>query len=176
MRKNPFCLYMLVISLLSGMNALAQTTAERYEVGTGGAEATTPSGGNISYTIGGVVVETASTPTMDITQGFEQPDVAGEGSFTNVKPPNAFSPDGDGVNDIWVIDLPSQLIEIVDLTIVNRWGDQIAYVEDYNNTTNVWDGTYDSSGEPVVSGTYFYILEAVEVGGKKTGWIQVVRN
>ncbi|MCB9188246.1 MAG: gliding motility-associated C-terminal domain-containing protein [Flavobacteriales bacterium] len=162
--------------LLSFAGLHAQTTADRIEVSSAGADATTSTGANVSYTVGGLVVETSSTPSMDITQGFEQPTDDSEGTFTSVKPPNAFSPDGDGVNDFWIIDLPENLLDIVDLTIVNRWGDQIAFIEDYNNTTNVWDGTYDSSGDPVVSGTYFFIMEARELGGKKTGWIQVVRN
>ncbi|CAG5079536.1 gliding motility-associated C-terminal domain-containing protein [Parvicella tangerina] len=165
-----------IVFVLSIALSYGQNTAERYEISSAGAEAVTPTGGNISFTVGGLTVETATTPSMSITQGFEQPTDDAEGTFTNVKPPNAFSPDGDGVNDTWIIDLPTNLVDIVDLTIVNRWGDQIAFVEDYNNTTNVWDGTYDASGEPVVAGTYFYIMEAREVGGKKTGWIQVVRN
>lgn len=162
-------------SLLTG-SIFSQTAADRYEVSSAGGDATTSTGANVSYTVGGLVVETSSTPNMDVTQGFEQPTDDSEGTFTSVKPPNAFSPDGDGVNDIWIIDLPENLIDVVDLTIVNRWGDQIAFVENYNNTTNVWDGTYEATGEPVVAGTYFYIMEARELGGKKTGWIQVVRN
>lgn len=160
-------------ALISGFS---QTTAERYEVSTAGADATTSNGGNISYTVGGLVVETSSSSTISLTEGFEQSGEAGNLTLANLRPPNAFSPDGDGVNDTWIIDLPPNLIDIVDLTIVNRWGDQIAFVENYDNNTNVWDGTYDASGEPVVAGTYFYILEAHELGGKKTGWIQVIRR
>lgn len=156
--------------------AFPQVSAERYEVGTGGADAITTTGAHISYTVGGLVVETAATPSLTVTQGFEQPDAEASGTFDGVRPPNAFSPDGDGVNDVWVIDLPANLNGVVDLTIINRWGDQIAFVENYDNGANVWDGTYDATGLPVVAGTYFYMLEAEEVSGKKTGWIQVIRN
>lgn len=154
----------------------AQVSADRYEVGTGGADAITTTGAHISYTVGGLVVETAATPSLTVTQGFEQPDAEASGTFDGVRPPNAFSPDGDGINDVWIIDLPVNLNGVVDLTIINRWGDQIAFVENYDNSANVWDGTYDATGLPVVAGTYFYMLEADEVGGKKTGWIQVIRN
>lgn len=166
--------FYISLGLFTGVY-FGQTTSDRYEVSSAGGDATTSAGGNVSFTVGGLVTETATTSNLDVTQGFEQPtDESGGLGITNVN--NAFSPDGDGVNDTWYVDLPSQLIDVVDLTILNRWGDQIAYVQDYNNTTNVWDGTYQGSGKPVVAGTYFYIFESQETGQKKTGWVQVVRN
>ena len=166
----------IILSSALCLSSFAQVTGERFEVSSAGGDATVVSGHHVSYTVGGLVVETSSTPLGDVTQGFEQPTDDSNGTFTSVKPPNAFSPDGDGVNDFWIVDLPDHLMDVVDLTVLNRWGDQISYIEDYNNTTNVWDGTYQSSGKPVVAGTYFFIMEASEYGGKKTGWIQVVRN
>lgn len=164
-----------VISIVFCMSSNAQTSVSSYEVSSAGGDATSISGHHVSYTVGGLTTETASTPSGDVTQGFEQPsDEEGGLNITIVN--NAFSPDGDGVNDIWIVDLPAHLIDVVDLRILNRWGDQIAFIEDYNNTTNVWDGTYQATGQPVVAGTYFYIFESIETGGKKTGWIQVVRN
>lgn len=171
MRGIAFILFLGIL-----VTGYTQTTAERYEISAAGADAITSNGGNISYTVGGLAVETASSSTITLTEGFEQSGEAGNTTFEAVTPPNAFSPDGDGVNDTWIIDLSPNLIDVVDLTIINRWGDQVAFIENYNNATNVWDGTYDGSGKPVVDGTYFYIMEAREVGGKKTGWIQVIRN
>ncbi|MBU1720175.1 MAG: gliding motility-associated C-terminal domain-containing protein, partial [Bacteroidetes bacterium] len=57
--------------------------------------------------------------------------------------PNAFTPDGDGVNDLF---LPG-----LQLAIYNRWG-QLLY-----EGTDGWDGTY--KGDKLTPGTYFYILE-----------------
>lgn len=167
--------FLYIFLVLSVKLSLSQTSADRYEVSAAGGDATTTSGGLISFTVGGLVVETSSTSTITVTQGFEQPDDS-EGSNSILINNNAFSPDGDGVNDFWIVDLPEVLLNVVDLTILNRWGDKITYVEDYNNTTNVWDGTYQGSGEPVVAGTYFYIFESSETGQKTTGWVQVVRN
>ncbi|WP_310595743.1 gliding motility-associated C-terminal domain-containing protein [Flavobacterium sp.] len=78
---------------------------------------------------------------------------------------NAFSPNGDGINEKFVIDnindtncYPDNTVEIY-----NRWGVLVYSTKGYNNTTNAFDGISDgrstvsqSSGLP--AGTYFYIL------------------
>ncbi|MDD5571520.1 MAG: PKD domain-containing protein [Bacteroidales bacterium] len=56
--------------------------------------------------------------------------------------PNAFTPDGDGINDVFLKNQP--------LIIINRWGQTL-----YEGAEG-WDGTYD--GKEVLPGTYFYIL------------------
>lgn len=67
--------------------------------------------------------------------------------------PNAFSPNNDGVNDVFGIEAQCNLIEYT-LKIFNRWG-EVLY--ESNNMNDVWDGTY--KGELVPVGVYFYLLE-----------------
>ena len=63
-----------------------------------------------------------------------------------VKPiPNAFTPDGDGVNDIFI-----KGFKELDLTIVNRWGQRL-----YKGSDG-WDGKYN--GKYVSPGTYYYVI------------------
>jgi len=69
---------------------------------------------------------------------------------------NVYSPNGDGINDIFLIpnidDYPA-----VKLTIFNRWGNIIYLDSDY---TNNWDlKTY--GGEDLADGTYFYTAEVI---------------
>jgi gliding motility-associated-like protein len=92
-------------------------------------------------------------------------------SLSNLDPPNAFSPDGDGTNDSWII----QGIEFTDnkVTIFNRWGDNIGEFENYDNSSVVWSGT-NKSGELLPTGTYFYVIEIDGVITKRD-WIQIVR-
>jgi gliding motility-associated-like protein len=87
---------------------------------------------------------------------------------------NAFSPDGDGVNDVFQIDLPLLLVNDNKVTIFNRWGDIINEFENYNNQDIAWDGK-NSNGRDIVKGTYFYVIEIPAAEFKTTGWIQIVR-
>ncbi|TVQ15832.1 MAG: hypothetical protein EA361_05100, partial [Bacteroidetes bacterium] len=66
--------------------------------------------------------------------------------------PNAFTPDGDGINDIFG--------QGAELTIFNRWGQKV-----YEGTSG-WDGTYN--GRKVSPGTYYYLLNLYDENNKKT--------
>lgn len=75
-----------------------------------------------------------------------------------VEIPEGFSPNGDGVNDLFKILF---IEEYPDNTIIilNRWGNIIFEVAPYSNN---WDGTNKlggSIGEELPEGTYFYILK-----------------
>ncbi|MCK8143249.1 gliding motility-associated C-terminal domain-containing protein, partial [Flavobacterium sp. I-SCBP12n] len=88
---------------------------------------------------------------------------------------NAFSPNGDGINDVFTIDdisetncYPENTVEIY-----NRWGVLIFRTKNYNNQTNNFDGisqgrttVSESTGLP--SGTYFYILNYTSIDGNGT--------
>jgi gliding motility-associated-like protein len=163
--------YILIISAFFACGYNAQTTAELNTISSGGGEAI--AGGNsYSYDIGGLSVETVSTGSNKYTQGFEQPTSAV--NLTDFKPPNAFSPDGDGVNETWII--PLEMISTENTVIIfNRWGDIISTIEDYNNLDNVWDGNHQENGQSVLTGTYFYVVESPSTTQKFSGWVQVVR-
>lgn len=67
-------------------------------------------------------------------------------------PPNVFTPNGDGVNDLFVIPCLSQASD-VQLMVFNRWGDVIYETDQYQNQ---WNGTYNEQDLP--DGTYFYTI------------------
>jgi gliding motility-associated-like protein len=84
---------------------------------------------------------------------------------------NAFSPNGDGVNDLFVTD-NAHLI-YYRLTIFNRWGNTL-----YETTDPAagWNGTYQ--GGEVPDGTYFYLLQARGIDQKEylvKGFISLLR-
>jgi gliding motility-associated-like protein len=66
---------------------------------------------------------------------------------------NGITPNGDGANDVWVIDnihkFPNNQVEIY-----NRWGELLFQAKDYQNN---WDGTY--KGKPLPVGTYYYLVD-----------------
>jgi len=75
--------------------------------------------------------------------------------------PNAFSPDGDGVNDLFSV--KGQGAENFSLEVYNRWG-QLVYQSD--NLNEEWNGEYRGSQVPM--GTYVYQVKALNVSGDKT--------
>jgi gliding motility-associated-like protein len=81
--------------------------------------------------------------------------------------PNAFTPNGDGVNDVFKIE-GFELYSDAELTILDRWGELIFYTEESNE---YWNGTY--KGKEVVEDTYFYILFIN--GEEYTGYIELRR-
>lgn len=87
---------------------------------------------------------------------------------------NAFSPNGDGINDLFRIDANALLTNDNTVVIINRWGDVIREYSNYDNTNVAWDGT-NTAGEQVPAGTYFYVVEIPSIEYKTTGWVQVVR-
>ena len=65
--------------------------------------------------------------------------------------PNAFSPNGDGLNDEFKVVTPSYDLEVFSLSIFNRWGAMIFHTTDISQG---WDGTYQ--GSPCQAGTYVF--------------------
>lgn len=81
--------------------------------------------------------------------------------------PNVFSPNGDGINDLFqIIDLQPESR----LHILNRWGVPVFESTDYQND---WDGT--SKGKELSNGVYFYVLTSPSDGVKKSGTVTLVR-
>ena len=83
--------------------------------------------------------------------------------------PNAFSPNGDGINDRWNIDglkaRPNATTEVY-----NRYG-QIVYKS--NGYTLGWDGT--RNGQLLPSGTYYYVIKPAPGEKAYTGWVALLR-
>ena len=77
-----------------------------------------------------------------------------------------FSPNGDGINDYFVIDgienFPNNSMEIY-----NRWGNNVFKSKHYKND---WAGTWGT--EKLPDGTYFYIFDDGE-GNTFSGYIQI---
>lgn len=73
-----------------------------------------------------------------------------------IRVPNAFTPDGDGVNDTFA-PVPYEGVEVVArLTIYNRWGQKIYEATGPNAA---WDGT--TFGQPAPSDVYVWLLEVL---------------
>jgi gliding motility-associated-like protein/uncharacterized repeat protein (TIGR01451 family) len=89
---------------------------------------------------------------------------------------NEFSPNGDGINETFVIDcierFPNNRLEVY-----NRWGNLVFAADSYKND---WGGT--SNGRAVVNGsqdlpvgTYYYILDLKDGTEPRNGWLYINR-
>jgi gliding motility-associated-like protein len=72
--------------------------------------------------------------------------------------PNTFSPNGDGVNDYFIINGVG-LNVIPSITIYNRWGQVVFQKSNFapNTAANAWDGTFN--GKPAPSDVYIYTIQ-----------------
>ncbi len=85
--------------------------------------------------------------------------------------PNAFSPNGDGFNDMWMIE-GLELYPNVDLTIFDRWGNRVYYSP--NAGDEPWDGTISGRILPIDS--YHYVIDLnTDKDDPITGNVTIVR-
>lgn len=88
---------------------------------------------------------------------------------------NAISPNGDGMNDVFVFEQIERCPEMFpdrDIIIFNRWGDILYEASPYNND---WDGT-NANGVPIPEGTYYYVLRLnIGEGDILRGDVTVIR-
>jgi len=82
--------------------------------------------------------------------------------------PNAFTPNGDGINDFWSINGISEYPSCI-VQIFTRYGHRVFYSNGYKWP---WDGTY--KGEPCLAGVYFYIINHGN-GKKVSGSVLITR-
>jgi len=93
-------------------------------------------------------------------------DIATEPSCVDVYIPNAFSPNGDGVNDLLVIEDGGDVVEVLSFRIFNRWGALMHEDRNFdsNNRRHAWDGKY--KGQRVNKGVYVYMAEILFRNGE----------
>jgi gliding motility-associated-like protein len=86
--------------------------------------------------------------------------------------PNTFTPNGDGVNDIFKIN-PVGIRELRYFRIVNQWGVRIF---ETTNLSEGWDGRLNGVREPIAS--YTWMIEAVDTTGqpvRESGTVTLIR-
>ena len=73
---------------------------------------------------------------------------------------NAFSPNGDGLNDKWLVTNGSPCTSDIKVAVYNRYGQEVYRSDNYRDD---WDGTY--KGKPVADGTYYYTVTMKLING-----------
>jgi gliding motility-associated-like protein len=84
--------------------------------------------------------------------------------------PNAFSPNGDGTNDVWLIK-SAEAFAGASVEVYNRYGQVVFRSVGYSKP---WDGNYNNI--PVPAGTYYYLIDLKSSTEPNiTGWLMIVR-
>ena len=91
--------------------------------------------------------------------------------YFNIYYPNVFTPNGDGENDEFIIEVPGRIYECTDLIVYNRWG-QVQFISTGNNLK--WDGRNSVGGE-LPNGPYFFTLTVNDGFFSKSGTLYLFK-
>jgi len=85
--------------------------------------------------------------------------------------PTIITPNNDGTNDEFFVPcLNADVALDNEVTIFNRWGDEVFHASPYGND---WQGTFN--GEPLPAGTYFYVVKFNGDAGTQSGFLILQR-
>ena len=91
-------------------------------------------------------------------------------AFSSLTVANTFTPNGDGVNDKWAV--PGlRFYEGARISVFDKDGDRMFYTEIPDLG---WDGSYNGKQLPI--GSYFWVIEAIEVGEMRRGILNLIRK
>jgi len=96
-------------------------------------------------------------------------EVTGDPAGPDLAPAKVFSPNGDAINDFWVIGNIENFPNCR-LLIFNRNGKEVFAVTGYQND---WDGTFE--GDPLRSGVYYFVIRCNGDENTLTGSITLIR-
>ncbi|MCK9254899.1 MAG: gliding motility-associated C-terminal domain-containing protein [Bacteroidales bacterium] len=85
-----------------------------------------------------------------------------------LKIPNAFTPNGDGINETWIIE-NIEMFPTAIISVYNRWGQKLF---EGKGDGEEWDGKFN--GKLVPTGSYLYVIEMYKRGKNYTGVVTVV--
>jgi gliding motility-associated-like protein len=92
----------------------------------------------------------------------------------NARIPNVFTPNGDGANDFFGINLLRATC--IDMTIFNRWG---IVIFESKSLDKGWDGTVMATGNDAPESTYYYIIKYCRHDGsigELRGYLSLLRD
>lgn len=101
------------------------------------------------------------TDTISYPEEGEEDPIQVTISESRLEMPNAFSPNGDGYNDVYKAKEGYQSIVSFKATIINRWGQKLY---SWDDPAGGWDGKVN--GRTVSDGVYFVIVDAMGADGK----------
>lgn len=93
------------------------------------------------------------------------------GDIIVCKPPTIITPNGDGINDQFVVPcLSAEKYSRNNVVFFNEWGTKVYEASPYRNE---WAGTFN--GDPVPVGTYFYVIDLGDGSKPLNGFLIIQR-
>lgn len=88
-------------------------------------------------------------------------------SEPRIIPAQAFTPNGDGNNDTWIVpgieNYPKNVVRVF-----NRYGHEVFAAQSYHNE---WGGIYKDNREKLPAGSYFYVIDLGNGSAPMEGWL-----
>ena len=86
--------------------------------------------------------------------------------------PEFFTPNGDGVNDTWVVEVLREVYTEATVKIYDRFGKLM--IEYLGGDSEGWDGQY--KGIPMPSTDYWYVIDIEEIDTQFSGHFTLIRQ
>ena len=115
-----------------------------------------------TFTESGTFRVTLKTRLTDTDEELDSVVIRVTISESKLEFPNAFSPNGDGINDVYRAKPGYRSIVQFHAYIFNRWGQKLY---EWTDPAGGWDGTY--KGSDVKQGTYYVLVKAKGADGRE---------
>jgi gliding motility-associated-like protein len=115
---------------------------------------------------------TVTATTASDCVGSASVTVTVNGLPCTASPMRTFTPNGDGINDVWLI-AKGDCVSNLEVNVYNRWGSLVYHSDNYNND---WNGTYQD--KPLPDATYYYVVQVTYPSGllkTLTGNVTIIR-
>lgn len=86
-----------------------------------------------------------------------------------IKVPNTFTPNADGYNDTWQI----ELLDLFENSVIEVYNTAGQLVHRNIGYADPWDG--NRNGKPLPAGTYYYVIDLKANADKLTGYVTIIR-
>jgi gliding motility-associated-like protein len=132
--------------------------------------------GTMPYSMGNFIKSGSNCNSLPVSFTITVNPGSGDGGDTGGPPPpppvtipNTFTPNGDGINDVWNIN-NIQKFPNCTVNIYNRYGEKMYSSIGYSIP---WDGTYKGSALPV--GTYYYLIDLKNGYPLLSGYVAIIK-
>jgi gliding motility-associated-like protein len=157
----------LLSSQLSSYGSFQVSSAGSQPGGQGGSVGFTSQNGDF-WLFGGYTIAQSISNTL---WRYQRSNTCPETNGGSIISPNVFTPNGDGINDIFVVS--SSALNGFEMEIFSRWGNSLFRS---SNPAQGWDGTFN--GSPAEEGVYYWRLRTTDCFGNPqdaSGFVTLMR-